>query len=156
MSDENLLTTRGIKRRPTVAYPPFYPSVIKDGSTYKVSLSKGYVIERRIPDGNALIYHLPTGLVDGSDKPVEYAMSSGDCLYVNVPVKADGTIEESTASVVKGADNLAGAHYRPKVFDFSATAGEHKYKICKFELSSGVPKLTLLELATTSTITMSA
>jgi hypothetical protein len=143
MSDENLLTTKGIKRRPTVAYPPFYPSVRKDGATYKVSLSRGYVIERRLPDGNALIYHLPTGLVDGSDKPVEYAMSSGDCLYVDVPVKEDGTIEEGTASVVKGADNLAGAHYRPKIFDFSATAGEHKYKICKFELVSGRPKLTL-------------
>jgi hypothetical protein len=143
MNDENLLTTKGIKRRPTVAYPPFYPSVRKDGVTYKVSLSRGYVIERRLPDGNALIYHLPTGLIDGSNKPVEYTMSSGDCLYINVPVKTDGTIEDSTASVVKGADNLAGAHYRPKIFDFAATAGEHKYKICKFELVSGRPKLTL-------------
>jgi len=142
MNDENLLTTRGIKRRQSVVYPPFYPSIKKDGAAYRVALSKGYVVERRIPDGSALIYHFPTGLVDGDDEPIYHSIADGQAIYVQVQVEDDGKIE-SDPVVMVAEDELEGEHFRPEVFDFSGTAGTHNYKIAVFEIVDSKPRLKL-------------
>jgi len=125
---------------------PFMPILKAEkgegGFTYKIALSKGYVVERRIPDGQALIYHFPTGLVDDDDKPIYQAISDGQAIYIKVLVKKDGTIEEEP-SVLVAEDELAGAHYKPKIFDFGGSDGEHNYKIAVFEIVDSKPSLKL-------------
>ena len=114
----------------------------ESGFTYKIALSKGYVVERRIPDGQALIYHFPTELVDEDDNPIYHDITDGQAIYVKVLVKKDGTIEEEP-TVLVGEDELAGAHYKPKIFDFDGADGEHNYKIAVFEIVDSKPRLKL-------------
>ncbi len=125
---------------------PFMPILKAEkgesGFTYKIALSKGYVIERRIPDDQALIYHFPTELVDEDDNPIYHDITDGQAIYVKVLVKKDGTIEEEP-SVLVGEDELAGAHYKPKIFDFDGADGEHNYKIAVFEIVDSKPRLKL-------------
>jgi hypothetical protein len=125
---------------------PFMPILKAEkgegGFTYKIALSKGYVVERRIPDGQALIYHFPTELVDEDDNPIYHDITDGQAIYVKVLVKKDGTIEEEP-SVLVAEDELAGAHYKPKVFDFDGADGEHNYKIAVFEIVDSKPRLKL-------------
>jgi hypothetical protein len=124
---------------------PFMPKLRgkkDDPQAYEIALSKGYVVERRIPDGQALIYHFPTGLVDDDDKPIYQAISDGQAIYIKVLVKKDGTIEEEP-TVLVGEDELAGAHYKPKIFDFDGADGEHNYKIAVFEIVDSKPRLKL-------------
>jgi hypothetical protein len=124
---------------------PFMPKLRgkkDDPQAYEIALAKGYVIERRIPDGNALIYHFPTGLVDEDDNPIYHDITDGQAIYVKVLVKKDGTIEEEP-SVLVGEDELAGAHYKPKIFDFDGADGEHNYKIAVFEIVDSKPRLKL-------------
>ena len=124
---------------------PFMPKLRgkkDDPQAYEIALAKGYVVERRIPDGNALIYHFPTGLVDDDDKPIYQAISDGQAIYIKVLVKKDGTIEEEP-SVLVAEDELAGAHYKPKIFDFDGADGEHNYKIAVFEIVDSKPRLKL-------------
>jgi hypothetical protein len=125
---------------------PFMPILKAEkgegGFTYKIALSKGYVIERRIPDDQALIYHFPTELVDEDDNPIYHDISEGQAIYVKVLVKKDGTIEEEP-SVLVAEDELSGAHYKPKIFDFDGADGEHNYKIAVFEIVDSKPRLKL-------------
>ena len=124
---------------------PFMPKLRgkkDDPQAYEIALAKGYVIERRIPDGNALIYHFPSGIVDDDDKPIYQAISDGQAIYIKVLVKKDGTIQEEP-SVLVGEDELAGAHYKPKIFDFDGADGEHNYKIAVFEIVDSKPRLKL-------------
>jgi hypothetical protein len=125
---------------------PFMPILKAEkgesGFTYKIALSKGYVIERRIPDDQALIYHFPTELVDEDDNPIYHEITDGQAIYVKVLVKKDGTIEEEP-TVLVGEDELAGAHYKPKIFDFDGADGEHNYKIAVFEIVDSKPRLKL-------------
>jgi hypothetical protein len=124
---------------------PFMPKLRgkkDDPQAYEIALSKGYVVERRIPDGQALIYHFPTGLVDDDDKPIYQAISDGQAIYIKVLVKKDGTIEEEP-SVLVAEDELSGAHYKPKIFDFDGADGEHNYKIAVFEIVDSKPRLKL-------------
>jgi len=124
---------------------PFMPKLRgkkDDPQAYEIALSKGYVVERRIPDGQALIYHFPTGLVDDDDKPIYHDITDGQAIYVKVLVKKDGTIEEEP-TVLVGEDELAGAHYKPKIFDFDGADGEHNYKIAVFEIVDSKPRLKL-------------
>ena len=124
---------------------PFMPKLRgkkDDPQAYEIALAKGYVVERRIPDSNALIYHFPTGLVDDDDKPIYQAISDGQAIYIKVLVKKDGTIEEEP-SVLVAEDELAGAHYKPKIFDFDGADGEHNYKIAVFEIVDSKPRLKL-------------
>ncbi len=125
---------------------PFMPILKAEkgesGFTYKIALSKGYVVERRIPDDQALIYHFPTELVDEDDNPIYHDITDGQAIYVKVLVKKDGTIEEEP-TVLVGEDELAGAHYKPKVFDFDGADGEHNYKIAVFEIVDSKPRLKL-------------
>jgi hypothetical protein len=125
---------------------PFMPILKAEkgegGFTYKIALSKGYVVERRIPDGQALIYHFPTGLVDDDDNPIYQAISDGQAIYIQVQVQEDGTIEEEPVVLV-AEDELEGEHFRPEVFDFGGNAGTHNYKIAKLEMQNGKPKLKL-------------
>ena len=125
---------------------PFMPILKAEkgesGFTYKIALSKGYVVERRIPDDQALIYHFPTELVDDDDNPIYHEITDGQAIYVKVLVKKDGTIEEEP-SVLVAEDELAGVHYKPKIFDFEGADGEHNYKIAVFEIVDGKPRLKL-------------
>ncbi len=125
---------------------PFMPILKAEkgegGFTYKIALSKGYVIERRIPDDQALIYHFPTELVDEDDNPIYHDITDGQAIYVKVLVKKDGTIEEEP-TVLVGEDELEGEHFRPEVFDFGGNAGTHNYKIAVFEIVDSKPKLKL-------------
>jgi hypothetical protein len=125
---------------------PFMPILKAEkgesGFTYKIALSKGYVIERRIPDGQALIYHFPTELVDEDDNPIYHDISEGQAIYVQVQVEDNGTIE-SDPIVMVAEDELEGEHFRPEVFDFGGNAGTHNYKIAKFEMVNEKPRLKL-------------
>ena len=125
---------------------PFMPILKAEkgesGFTYKIALSKGYVIERRIPDGQALIYHFPTELVDEDDNPIYHEITDGQAIYVQVQVQDDGTIEEEPVVLV-AEDELEGEHFRPEVFDFGGNAGTHNYKIAVFEIVDSKPKLKL-------------
>jgi hypothetical protein len=125
---------------------PFMPILKAEkgesGFTYKIALSKGYVVERRIPDDQALIYHFPTELVDEDDNPIYHEITDGQAIYVKVLVKKDGTIEEEP-TVLVAEDELAGVHYKPKIFDFEGADGEHNYKIAVFEIVDGKPRLKL-------------
>lgn len=129
-------------RAPDAPFMPKLRGKKDDPQAYEIALSKGYVVERRIPDGQALIYHFPTGLVDEDNKPIYQTISDGQAIYVKVLVKKDGTIEEEP-SVLVAEDDLAGAHYKPKVFDFDGADGEHNYKIAVFEIVDSKPKLKL-------------
>ena len=129
-------------RAPDAPFTPKLRGKKDDPQAYEIALSKGYVIERRIPDGNALIYHFPTGLVDEEDKLIYHGISEGQAIYVKVLVKKDGTIEEEP-TVLVAEDELAGAHYKPKVFDFDGADGEHNYKIAVFEIVDSKPRLKL-------------
>jgi hypothetical protein len=124
---------------------PFMPKLRgkkDDPQAYEIALAKGYVVERRIPDDQALIYHFPTGLVDDDDKPIYQAISDGQAIYIQVQVQEDGTIEEEPVVLV-AEDELEGEHFRPEVFDFGGNAGTHNYKIAVFEIVDSKPKLKL-------------
>jgi hypothetical protein len=124
---------------------PFMPKLRgkkDDPQAYEIALSKGYVIERRIPDGQALIYHFPTGLIDEEDKLIYHSISEGQAIYVQVQVEDDGKIE-SDPVVMVAEDELEGEHFRPEVFDFGGNAGTHNYKIAKFEMVDEKPRLKL-------------
>lgn len=124
---------------------PFMPKLRgskDDPEAYEIAIAKGYVVERRIPDGQALIYHFPTGIVDDDDKLIYQPIEDGQAIYIKVMVEKDGTIEEEP-SVLVAEDELAGAHYKPKIFDFAGAAGEHNYKIAVFEIVNNKPRLKL-------------
>jgi len=124
---------------------PFMPKLRgskDDPEAYEIAIAKGYVVERRIPDGQALIYHFPTGIVDDDDKLIYQPIEDGQAIYIKVMVEKDGTIEEEP-SVLIAEDELAGAHYKPKIFDFDGAAGEHNYKIAVFEIVNNKPRLKL-------------
>jgi len=124
---------------------PFMPKLRgskDDPEAYEIAIAKGYVVERRIPDGQALIYHFPTGIVDDDDKLIYPPIEDGQAIYIKVMVEKDGTIEEEP-SVLVAEDELAGAHYKPKIFDFAGAAGEHNYKIAVFEIVNNKPRLKL-------------
>jgi hypothetical protein len=129
-------------RAPDAPFTPKLRGKKDDPQAYEIALSKGYVIERRIPDGNALIYHFPTGLVDDDDKPIYHDISEGQAIYVQVQVEDNGTIE-SDPVVMVAEDELEGEHFRPEVFDFGGNAGTHNYKIAKFEMVNEKPRLKL-------------
>lgn len=129
-------------RAPDAPFMPKLRGKKDDPQAYEIALAKGYVVERRIPDSNALIYHFPTGLVDDDDKPIYQAITDGQAIYIKVLVKKDGTIEEEP-SVLVAEDELAGVHYKPKIFDFDGADGEHNYKIAVFEIVDGKPRLKL-------------
>jgi hypothetical protein len=129
-------------RAPDSPFAPKLRGKKDDPQAYEIALSKGYVIERRIPDGQALIYHFPTGIVDDEDKAIYHDISDGQAIYIKVLVKKDGTIEEEP-TVLVGEDELAGAHYKPKIFDFDGADGEHNYKIAVFEIVDSKPRLKL-------------
>jgi hypothetical protein len=129
-------------RAPDAPFMPKLRGKKDDPQAYEIALSKGYVVERRIPDGQALIYHFPTGLVDDDDNPIYHDITDGQAIYVKVLVKKDGTIEEEP-SVLVAEDELSGAHYKPKIFDFDGADGEHNYKIAVFEIVDSKPRLKL-------------
>lgn len=129
-------------RAPDAPFTPKLRGKKDDPQAYEIALSKGYVIERRIPDGNALIYHFPTGLVDEEDKLIYHGISEGQAIYVQVQVEDDGKIE-SDPVVMVAEDELEGEHFRPEVFDFGGNAGTHNYKIAKFEIVNEKPRLKL-------------
>jgi hypothetical protein len=80
--------------------------------------------------------------VDEDDNPIYHEITDGQAIYVKVLVKKDGTIEEEP-SVLVAEDELAGAHYKPKIFDFVGSDGEHNYKIAVFEIVDNKPRLKL-------------
>jgi hypothetical protein len=124
---------------------PFMPKLRgkkDDPQAYEIAIAKGYVVERRIPDGQALIYHFPTGIVDDDDELIYQPIEDGQAIYIKVMVEKDGTIEEEP-SVLVAEDELAGAHYKPKIFDFDGSEGEHNYKIAVFEIVNNKPRLKL-------------
>lgn len=129
-------------RAPDAPFMPKLRGKKDDPQAYEIALSKGYVVERRIPDDQALIYHFPTELVDEDDNPIYHDITDGQAIYVKVLVKKDGTIEEEP-SVLVAEDELAGAHYKPKIFDFDGADGEHNYKIAVFEIVDSKPRLKL-------------
>jgi hypothetical protein len=126
---------------------PFIPSLKKEqveggGFVYTISVTDGYVIERKIGGESAIIYHTPTGIKDGAGDPVWHEIADGECLYVKLQVDNRGVLTgEPTVEVAE--DDLAGEHSRPEVFDFDGNEGEHNYKICKFEIVDDKPKLKL-------------
>jgi hypothetical protein len=110
--------------------------------TYEVSVTDGYVIERKISGESAIIYHTPTGIKDGAGDPVWHEITDGECLYVKLQVDNRGVVTgDPTVEVAE--DDLAGEHSRPEVFDYDGNEGEHNYKICKFEIVDDKPKLKL-------------
>jgi hypothetical protein len=129
-------------RAPDSPFAPKLRGKKDDPQAYEIALSKGYVIERRIPDGQALIYHFPTGIVDDEDKAIYHDISEGQAVYVQVQVEDNGTIE-SDPIVLVAEDELEGEHFRPEVFDFGGNAGTHNYKIAKFEMVNEKPRLKL-------------
>jgi hypothetical protein len=129
-------------RAPDSPFAPKLRGKKDDPQAYEIALSKGYVVERRIPDGQALIYHFPTGIVDDEDKAIYHDISEGQAIYVQVQVEDNGTIE-SDPIVLVAEDELEGEHFRPEVFDFGGNAGTHNYKIAKFEMVNEKPRLKL-------------
>jgi hypothetical protein len=129
-------------RAPDSPFTPKLRGKKDDPQAYEIALSKGYVVERRIPDGQALIYHFPTGLIDEEDKLIYHSISEGQAIYVQVQVEDDGKIE-SDPVVMVAEDELEGEHFRPEVFDFGGNAGTHNYKIAKFEIVNEKPRLKL-------------
>lgn len=133
-------------KRNTCAAMPFMPILKAEKGatdfTYKISLSSGYVVDRMITGDTTPIYHFPTGIVDEFDAIIWHDIEDGQCVYVQVAVGLDGTITTDPTVLIE-ADELAGEHYRPEVFDFVGNAGEHNYKICRFNIVDGKPKLTL-------------
>jgi hypothetical protein len=129
-------------RAPDAPFTPKLRGKKDDPQAYEIALSKGYVIERRIPDGQALIYHFPTGLIDEEDKLIYHSISEGQAIYVQVQVEDDGKIE-SDPVVMVAEDELEGEHFRPEVFDFGGNAGTHNYKIAVFEIVDSKPRLKL-------------
>jgi len=129
-------------RAPDAPFTPKLRGKKDDPQAYEIALSKGYVIERRITDGQALIYHFPTGLIDEEDKLIYHSISEGQAIYVQVQVEDDGKIE-SDPVVMVAEDELEGEHFRPEVFDFGGNAGTHNYKIAKFEMVNEKPRLKL-------------
>jgi hypothetical protein len=129
-------------RAPDAPFTPKLRGKKDDPQAYEIALSKGYVIERRIPDGQALIYHFPTGIVDDEGKAIYHDISEGQAVYVQVQVEDNGTIEFDPIVLV-AEDELEGEHFRPEVFDFGGNAGTHNYKIAKFEMVNEKPRLKL-------------
>lgn len=119
---------------------PFMPTVQRDpsdSSKYLISITRGIVIESKIVGDFAVVEHIPENMLDAEDKPIWHPIDSGECLYIQVDVGAEGEIQEPV-NVIIDSDDKEGVHYIPKMFLYGGRAGTHYFKICKFTVEDGL------------------
>lgn len=106
---------------------PFHPELITSGEvgseTYEVTLTDGWVIERKRKSGAGGVKSLyPANLVSGAAR-TKFAMTVGQWLYCKYDVMISGEVTTDSQTIVVDAADKQSTPYQPNVGGFSGSAG---------------------------------
>jgi len=119
-----------------------YVKLFKDGAIWKVTVTKGFVIERipkRVEEDaeavppvdqfDAVKLHEVSGLVDEDDDPVEFTVNNGNRIYVVVTTDAKGAV--LAAVVLNATSAQKSSHYIPAVGPSAGIGGSYYYELAR-------------------------
>lgn len=112
------------------SYPPFYPLLVKNGSSYEVALTPGKVIEINpaVTGGTCVVTHTPTGTAELTWK----AITNSQQASIKTTSNNFGTLS-TTEFIVESVDPVS-IHYTPPCGDErEGREGEHHYKMCHLD-----------------------
>ena len=112
-------------RREFATDPPFHVRLYQYGTeeapTCKVTVNRGFVIERIPMTGDAISNWLPSNIYDG-DELAKFDITPGQAVFVSVATNSDGLIAGSDpVFIVVAAANTESVHSIPDVGDGPAT-----------------------------------
>ena len=141
---------------------PFEPHLIRHDTSggndqWFVTIFPGSVVERVPKYGTAsLVHHMPKigGTELSADPPPELEMASGDIAYAKVfalktgavGVAGDGGTINPDIPIIASTNDGTGQHYIPAApsdYDEAGQTGEMWFKLFKFEVIDGAPRITL-------------
>lgn len=112
--------------------PPFWPAF----GTDTVKLSTGVVTEI-VPKGTsgAIVHHVPSNITSS------ISITSGQAVFVKVPVLEDGSVDTSTGvTIVVDSAGASSTHYDPPIADeTSGAGGTYYYKIAVYNGTESAP-----------------
>jgi hypothetical protein len=132
VSDENLLTLRGINRDPTDTVPPFWPTLRGDD---EFTITDGFVVdfEGGIANVDCLNVYYPVGIgVIGGDRIIS-SIDIGDFVYIKCVISPDGICTDQTLET-DPADKLS---FNPDPLASPRTNGEFWFKIAQLVPEAG-------------------
>jgi hypothetical protein len=130
-------------------YPPFAViGIEKAGTSYKVTIKEGWVIERQ-PQSDvhpAVKFWMPkagTIKLDATPKP-QLTMAIGATAWCRIKTDVQGVISEDPAIVVSTASH-DGVLFAPEDPDTSGTTGDYYVKLFKLEDDAGTPRVRVYQ-----------
>jgi len=131
-------TVSAIRPRTALDIRPFTPYLQQEEDlTYKVRLSKGFLIETNISDYESFIYHEPDG-IETDGVPVLHDIELGQAAYLEAEVDIYGKIS-GTPLIVIAEDDAISEHYFPQVGEYSGQGGTVRYKLFVLDATEGRP-----------------
>lgn len=137
------------------ARPPLFPVLIAtEGSptTYEVTVSRGYVLERLVVSGvECVVPHLPSGIMDTVDpaRLKKHAITSGQWVMVTVHTLPSGAIgieeedpplDPAPPPVLITIGDEESNHYEPPIGEGSEGApGVYQYRLAQFDGDRLIP-----------------
>lgn len=99
-------------------------------TSFTVIIDDGYVIERAAGDGDALILHYPTEIIDVGGEQHEFAIAVGEQVTIHVSTDPDGVVTGIVAEIT--AEDVASVNP-----DGDTVGGEFYYKLAVLRAASG-------------------
>ena len=112
---------------------PFMVSLKKNGSSYSVTVNRGFVCERALtidPANESLILSEPSNRLDVDGEKVEFAINIGEAIYVVVKEDADGRVKTTAPDDVRLSVSNAGATQSSN-FQPPSTGAIYYYKLAE-------------------------
>lgn len=112
---------------------PFMVFLKKNGSSYSVTVNRGFVCERALtidPASESLILSEPSNRLDVDGEKVEFAITIGDAIYVVVKEDADGRVKTTAPDDVRLSVSNAGATQSSN-FEPPSTGAIYYYKLAE-------------------------
>ena len=110
-------------------YPPFYPLLCKDGSTYRVTLTRGSVVERAYANtADGMVY---------TDVDSSYeAIADGQQISLVITTDTHGKLTDATMEI-EDLDAPSVSHY-PSVAGVEGRDGDYHIKMAEFTIANGL------------------
>ena len=115
-----VLGRRGILVEPDEISLPFGVNLIKRGDQYFVTVNDGRVVERAMAvssEADSLYYYECSNRVDGNGTPIEFYISVGQAVFVQVKESNSGRVDAGTSGeniiIMTGDDDLRSQNYVP-------------------------------------------
>lgn len=112
---------------------PFMVFLKKNGSSYSVTVNRGFVCERALtidPANESLILSEPSNRLDVDGEKVEFAITIGEAIYVVVKEDADGRVKTTAPDDVRLSVSNAGATQSSN-FEPPSTGAIYYYKLAE-------------------------